>query len=278
MTHGCDAMRFPASGRDGRCDRHDSQADADALEAQLQIVCSERISSMADQMSGQMAEETRISDLITGDLDTIEASETVRAATRRMESQTLRSLIVVNDDRPVGVVKWRDLRNADVDSPVSAYMVTDFPVLRNSMDITEAHGHLGGVDFDHIPVVNEDGQLIGEVPRGAIVHHETSSEQEDRVTVNGDPVIETTRPSFDLRADMDVVDVEGSKLGKVTEITNDPTTHRLSQVLVEHGLLRKKHKRIPTDTIKDVSDDTVVLAISKMEWDFLTDVEDEGDL
>lgn len=230
---------------------------------------------MADQMSGQTADQTRISDLISDSLDTIESIETVRAAQRRMESQTLRSLIVVDNNRPVGVVTWRDLRNADADSPVTSVMVTDFPVLHGSMDIVDAHGRLGGVDFDTIPVVNEEGELVGEVPRGAIVHHETVSTEADRVAFTGDAALADDRPQFDLRADMEVVDVDDSKLGKITEMSSDPTTHRLAHILVEHGLLRKKHKRIPADTIKGVHDDTVTLAISKMEWDFLADIEDD---
>jgi CBS domain-containing protein/sporulation protein YlmC with PRC-barrel domain len=222
-----------------------------------------------------MTDETTISSLISEGLDTIESHETVRAAHRRMESQTLRSLIVVDEDRPVGVVKWRDLRNADANSPVTAHMTSDFPVLRNDMRISEAHGHLGGVDFDNIPVINEEGRLVGEVHRGAIVHHETTSESEDRVRTNGETVSRADAgPRHNLHADMDVVDADGSKLGKVSEVSTDPTTHRVAHILVEHGMLRKKHKRIPTDTISRVDGDNVVLGLSKRDWGFLSDIED----
>lgn len=219
-------------------------------------------------------ETTVIDDLVSDNLDTIEAHETTRTAHRRMESQTLRSLIVVDGERPVGVVKWRDIRSADSDSPVSSFMTTDFPVLRRGMTIPDAHGHLGDVDFDNIPVVDDEGRLIGEVPRGAIVHHETSVNDADRIDVNGNPVV-TDGPHFDLSTDMDVVDVEDSKLGTISEMSNDPTTHSLAHIMVEHGLLRKKHKRIPVDTINRVEDGKVFLGISKIEWDFLPDVEDQ---
>jgi predicted transcriptional regulator len=223
-----------------------------------------------------MEDNTVISDLVSEGLDTIEAQELVRAAQRRMEAQTLRSLIVVDGDRPVGVVKWRDLRSADADSTVATCMTTDFPVLRKDMHVTEAHGHIGDVDFDNIPVIDEEGRLVGEVPRGAIVHHEVPTDHEDHVTATGDPAIPASDSAFpELRAGMDVVDVDGGKLGKVTELSDDPTTHRLAHVLVEHGLLRKKHKRLPTDTIGRVDGDTIVLKISKTEWGFLSDIEDQ---
>lgn len=223
-----------------------------------------------------MADNTRISDLVSESLDTIETHETVRSAQRRMESQTLRSLIVVEGDRPVGVVKWRDLRKAEAENSVATCMTTDFPVLRRDMQIPEAHSHLGDVDFDNIPVIDENGRLIGEVPRGAIVHHETVSESEDHVSANGEMANgAASGPHFDLRADMEVVDSEDHKLGKITEILSDPTTHRLSHITVEHGMLRKKHKHLPADTISRVDGDQVVLGITKMEWGFLSDVEDQ---
>lgn len=221
-------------------------------------------------------DNTMVSDLVSDGLDTIEVQESVRAAQRRMEAQTLRSLIVVDGERPVGVVKWRDLRRADTNATVASCMTTDFPVLRRDMRIPEAHSHLGDVDFDNIPVIDEEGRLIGEVPRGAIVHHETPSDHEDHVTANGGTAVSPgDGPYFDLHEDMEVVDAEGDKLGKLSEMSTDPTTHRLSHIVVEHGLLRKKHKRIPADTISRVDGDDVVLGITKTEWGFLSDVEDQ---
>jgi CBS-domain-containing membrane protein len=224
-----------------------------------------------------MEDHTVISDLVSEGLDTIGSQESVRAAHRRMEAQSLRSLIVVDDDRPVGIVKWRALRSADSASTVATCMTTDFPVLRKDMHVTEAHGHIGDVDFDNIPVIDEEGRLVGEVPRGAIVHHEVPTDREDHLTATGDPAVPASVSAFpDLRAGMDVVAAEGGKLGKVTELSDDPTTHRLAHVLVEHGLLRKKHKRVPTDTIGRLDGDTVVLKISKTEWGILSDVEDQS--
>jgi CBS-domain-containing membrane protein len=222
-----------------------------------------------------MADTTMISDLISPEVDTIEQGDTVRAAQRRMESQTLRSLIVVDGGRPVGVVKWRDIRTADGDTLVADYMTRDFPVLTRDMQIVDARSHLGEVDFDNIPVVDENGQLIGEVPRGAIVHHETTTEGEDHITADGTPARGDTGHAANIHANMEVVDSEGDKLGKVTKVSSDPTTHRLSHVLIEHGMLRKKHKRVPVDTVARFDGDSVVLGITKMEFDFLADIEDQ---
>lgn len=223
-----------------------------------------------------MADQSSISEMMTETIDSIETHETVRAAQRRMESQTLRSLIVVEGNRPVGIVKWRDLRSAGADELVSAHMTTDFPVLRTGMDIPEAHSRLGGVDFDNIPVVDDDGQLIGEVPRGSIVHHEITVDENEHIDTAGEPALTGANGNgFDLHADMEVLDAEENKLGTLSEMSDDPTTRRLSHIVVEHGMLRKKHKRIPADTISRVDGDTVILGLTKTEWGFLSDVEDQ---
>lgn len=217
----------------------------------------------------EYTESSMVSELVSNELDTIEPNETVRAAQRRMESQTLRSLIVVENNVPVGVVKWRTLRSANADDMVSVHMETAFPVLRSTMLTSEASIEIGDVDFDNIPVVDENGALVGEVPRSSLLQTEADATPVDTI------VAEETTMLLNLTAGQTVVDAEDSKLGTVTEIVNDAATARIMQVVVEHGLLRKKHKRIPADTINAVGSDEVTLGITKTEWDFLPDDEDQ---
>ena len=123
-------------------------------------------------MTEHLSESGMVSDLLSNNLDTIDPNETVRNAQRRMEAQTLRSLIVEENGTPVGVVKWRDIRTANADAPVSSYMETTFPVLRSNMRAMDASAELGDVDVDNIPVVDENGALIGEVPRASLLQSE----------------------------------------------------------------------------------------------------------
>lgn len=222
-----------------------------------------------------MADTMLISDLVAPDIDTIATNETVRAAQRRMESQTLRSLIAVDGDRPVGVLKWRDIRTADGDTPVAEFVTRDFPVLTSDMHVNDARSRVGDVDFDNIPVIDENGQLVGQVPRGALVHHEATVSESGNAAGGATVTTADAGIAGDIRADMEVIDAEGDKLGKVSEVTSDPTTARLAYLVIEHGLLRKKHKRVPIDTVNRFDGDSVVLSITKMEWDFLADVEDQ---
>ncbi len=217
----------------------------------------------------EYTETTMVSELVSNELDTIEPNETVRSAQRRMESQTLRSLIVVENHTPVGVIKWRNMRTANADDMVSAHMETSFPVLRATMLTSEASVEIGDVDFDNIPVVDENGALVGEVPRSSLLQTDAVATPVDTIVAEENPML------LNLAADQTVVDAEGSKLGTLTEVVHDVATARIMQVVVQHGLLRKKHKRLPADTINTVSGDEVTLGITKTEWDFLPDDEDQ---
>lgn len=222
-------------------------------------------------MTEHLSESGMVSDLLSNNLDTIDPNETVRNAQRRMEAQTLRSLIVEENGTPVGVVKWRDIRTANADAPVSSYMETTFPVLRSNMRAMDASAELGDVDVDNIPVVDENGALIGEVPRASLLQSEGSVTPVDTSVVEDNPAL------MSLELGQNVVDADGSKLGSLHEMIHDTSTARVMQIVVEHGLLFKKHKRVPADTVNHVNDGQVVLGITKTEWDFLPDDEERDE-
>lgn len=217
----------------------------------------------------EYTETSMVSDLVSSELDTIEPNETVRAAQRRMEAQTLRSLIVTENGNPVGIVKWRNIRQANADDMVSAHMETVFPVLRADMRMSDASLEIGDVDFDNIPVVDENGALVGEVPRSSLMQTDAGTAPVDAVAADDNPVL------MSLEIGQTVVDADGSKLGTLDELIQDTSTSRVMQIVVEHGLLRKKHKRVPADTVRAVDNGDVVLGITKVEWDFLPDNEDD---
>lgn len=245
-----------------------------------------------------MVEQIPVSEMVVPDVDTIGPNEPVRVARRRMEAQTLRSLIVVEDDRPVGVVQWRDIMRDDQagpNAPVSEFMVREFPVLQPTMTMVQAREQLGDVDIDRLPVVNADGRLIGEVPRIALSQAGDIAEEsratapgespygwpgrEQAVQAPGSPVeIETrgttkegTLPS--VSSGMNVHAAAGKKLGTVEQVIVDQAG-RLMAFTVQHGFLGRKRKRIPTDIMDHVEDDTVVLVIDQTEFNMLPDLED----
>lgn len=249
-----------------------------------------------------MVEEMRVSDVIVPEVDTIGPDETVRTARRRMEAQTIRSLIVVEEDRPVGVIQWRDIMGENevpADATVADYMVREFPVLDPNLPLEQARSQLGEeIDFDRLPVVDESGHLIGEVPRTALAQAgevmesartaEEGASPEAWTTVREEVTVTTGRGTeVDVEEELDAVafptigagmTVKGSngrKLGTVDQVIVDPNGE-LTAFTVQHGLFGRKHKRIPADLVGQVEDDAVVLSISGTEFNMLPDVEDEG--
>jgi len=245
---------------------------------------------MADQV-----QEPQISNVTVSEVDTIRPDDPIRTARRRMESQTRRSLIVVEDDRPVGVVQWRDLMHEDnADAPVRDFMVREFPVVSPGMTLSAARSRLGQVDFDRIPVVDDSGRLIGEVPRSAVAHYAEIADESSAAQLGTEPnrwgaasagsvsglgdaiptpgITEPGAPS--VASGMDVQGTGGKKLGTIDQIVLDQVG-RLSAFAVKHGLLGRKHKRIPADLIEQIDGETVVLSIGPTEFNMLADLEDQ---
>lgn len=237
-----------------------------------------------------MFEQAPIADLVVPEVGAIRPDDSIRNARRRMESDTRRSLIVVDDDRPVGVVQWRDIQtDAPADAQVSDYMVREFPVLEASMTVDDARSRLGGdVDVDRLPVVGADGRLIGEVAREMVLHHGEATEAPVPETgtmtpPSGTPGMDADMPAGaastvtvepEIRPGLAVLGSSGKKLGEVTQAIVD-RLGRLTDVQVEHGLLFKKHKRIPADLIARVDEDGVALTIDAAEFKMLPNLEDE---
>jgi CBS-domain-containing membrane protein len=217
--------------------------------------------------------ETQIGELVSAQIDTITPGDSVTAARRRMESQTTRSLIVVEQDRPVGIVQWRGLTRAEGDQTVGDVMVREFPVLRTDMTVTEARGYLTGmdVDFDHLPVVDGAGALIGEVQRGAITKSEGMTTGATEQIVSGPDSDRSDNQTVRLVQGMKVRGAAGKDLGTVDQVELS-SEGRIAHFTVKYGMLGRKSKRLPADVIRAVDGETVTLSLDQMEFKMLADV------
>lgn len=223
--------------------------------------------------------------------DTISPADSVRVARRRFDSQTERSMVVAEDGRPVGIIEWRrimDQNAVPADAPVQQFMLQDFPTLTPNTSVAEAMSALGGVDLDRIPVVNEQGALVGVVPRGTLAHAEQvtqaapvertepwGGQSPEAFAGPGQEAVSTPEQAAgpQLAVGMNVVGENGDKLGSVSEVLTNPQG-RATHFLVQHGLLRKKHKRVPVDEVMHSQGDTVTVAMTGQEFGFLPDIED----
>lgn len=220
-----------------------------------------------------------IGDMMTQSIDTISPDETVTVAKRRMESQTSRSLIVVDANRPVGIIQWRGLARREGNEMVRDVMLTEFPVLRAGMTVDEVRSYLSGVDvdLDHLPVVDESGMLLGEVPRGMITKSETATNAATESVVAG-PEADTTRdsqPRVHLEQGMKVIGASGKNLGSIDLVDLNSEGH-IGHFTVKYGMLGRHSKRLPADVINRVEGNDVHLSLDQMEFKMLADVGEEN--
>jgi CBS domain-containing protein len=102
-------------------------------------------------------------------LDSIRPDESVAAAAERMRQRTVGSLIVVNESkRPIGILTDRDLviramaDAKDVDlTPVIDVMTPDIVVATADTSLTAALRLMREGPFRRLPVVDQQGVLIG---------------------------------------------------------------------------------------------------------------------
>lgn len=225
-----------------------------------------------------MEEATTIGQIMGPAQDVINQNEDVRMARRRLQSESKRSLIVVDGDTPVGVLEWRQImRDSDEydGAQVREVMSTALPSLTAEMTVDEASARLTDVDVTTLPVVDDGGHLIGEVPRSAIARREEVVEDAHMFppTSADDATARSSSMLSSLTTGMSVVGSSGSKIGEVSELVVG-ASGQLDAIIVKHGLLGRKHKRVAADLIDAVDGDRAVLVIDQLEFKALPDLEE----
>lgn len=218
-------------------------------------------------------ESTRIDEMMADEVNYMESHEPASHAKRRMDTNELRSLLVVENDRPVGLLQWNRLRKAsnnELDQPVSVFMTTDFPTIQQGESIEEVNRRVHqDINVEQVPVVSETGSLVGAINRSRLA---LSAEPAGGTT---DESGEPPRRTVDVHEGMTVKDSHGSRLGSLAE-AEFKTDGGVEFFIVEHGLLFKNQKRLPGDLIKEVQEDDVLLAIDSQEFGMMQNVGEEA--
>src|SRR5947208_943603 len=107
-----------------------------------------------------------VSDIMSSPAVTAEPSETVAEAASRMEDRKVGSVVVVDGNRPVGILTERDLVRvgaAGVDTAiakVSEWMTESPDTVGPDVEVVDAFKKLSDHGYRHFPVVREGG-LVG---------------------------------------------------------------------------------------------------------------------
>jgi len=120
-------------------------------------------------MEGTMAKtdaRRTVADIMSRPVVTATADETVSAAADRMGAQSVGSVVVVDGDRPVGILTERDLvRLAAADTANPGALVADWMTptpdhVAPDAEVSNAFARLAEHGYRHIPVV-DDERLVG---------------------------------------------------------------------------------------------------------------------
>lgn len=219
-----------------------------------------------------MSSSTTIRELMHDADNLIGADEPVRNARPQFDLETARSLILIDETGPVGLLtrrRMREITDAQMGMPVRDFSVP-VPTVQQSQTLADARRDLAALEFDadRIPVLNDEGRFVGVVNRDAILREsESIRSDQGTVKIGGDE-----SRSFPIHSGMEVRGAGDEKLGKIDEILIERDA--AVSFTIEHGLLGRRHKRVATEHVTNVDQDTVYLNFGKTEFGLLADVSD----
>ncbi len=110
---------------------------------------------------------SRVLDLVKRPPVTVGVNSSVRDAVRVMFSNSIGSVIVVDDvGRPIGIFTERDLvklvaQDVSLDSRIGDVMTRDLVTVKSSESIVKAAMLMSEHRIRHLPVVDDEGRLVG---------------------------------------------------------------------------------------------------------------------
>ena len=121
----------------------------------------------------------RIADIMTRNIETVAPSSTVQEAAERMKADNIGSLPVCQDSRLVGTLTDRDItirvtaegRDART-TFVRDVMTQDVVTVRPQQDVVDAEQLMHDHQVRRLPVVEQDGRLVGYVTTATIAKRE----------------------------------------------------------------------------------------------------------
>ena len=115
-----------------------------------------------------------IRDAMTSNPKTVETGTSAQEAARLMKSEDVGSIPIVEGDRLVGIVTDRDIalkivaEGKDVQSSVGDIASRDLVTIDPQQSLEEAARLMGQHQLRRLPVVEEDGKLVGIVAQADV--------------------------------------------------------------------------------------------------------------
>lgn len=220
-----------------------------------------------------MKQNEYVADYIVAATGTVSPTESLHRIRHRMESDEMPSIIVAEDNRPVGVIRWSDIREADGIPDICLardIMLPGCPTLTARSSAREAYASLTVSDLDRLPVVDARGKLVGVVSRDALLR---AADGYSAHASNGSPATPLaamkTRRVFTVHPGMNVFSADKVSVGLVDRMFLERGT--VTGVLVAYGIAAR-HKHLGFDVVDHLEDETILLSIDADHFHNLQDI------
>lgn len=222
-----------------------------------------------------MTGQAHVRDVMVPMTQAIRVSQTLVAARQRMQGDMrVKSLIVVDqNDRPIGAVRYNDISAAEAGGTVADVMVKDIPTVNEDQLLRDVTGLMTEHDIDRLAVINGSGTIVGELTRSALTHSETHGTSASTGETLSDAAANRSTPVYQVSQNMSVIGNDGGNIGKVRDVLSDALTGSLTHIVVHTGLIFGHDKSIPADLVENVSGDHVHLKVDKADIEALPDLE-----
>ncbi len=186
----------------------------------------------------ELVYELRIGDIMTRELITVTPETTMRAVKQLLRDQKISGLPVMREEQLVGIISIENLIRAleanDLDAEVNRYMSTLLFTIGERESAVRALNVFGRAGVGRLPVVDDDGKLVGiltpgDITRGVLRALERAYHEEEIRKYRVRHVFEditSDRTSLILRYDITVRDF--NKAGRASS--------HLKQTLVRLGI------------------------------------------
>ncbi|MGE5603314.1 MAG: CBS domain-containing protein [Nitrososphaerales archaeon] len=194
----------------------------------------------------ELVYELKIGDIMTRNLITVMPETTMREVKEKLRDHRISGLPVMREGHLVGIVSIEDLIRAleadDLDAPANQYMSSLVYTIGESESAVRALNVFGRASVGRLPVVDDDGRLVGiltpgDITRGVLRALEREYHAEEIRTYRVRHVFEditSDRTSLILRYDIAVRDF--NKAGRASS--------QLKQTLVRLGIDPRVVRRV----------------------------------
>lgn len=203
---------------------------------------------------------------------TVHAEEPLHRIRQYARSGGFYSLIVVDQNKPVGMIRWLDIDPISTipDSSLARdIMLAGSPALTQRTPVLEAEINLNVTRMDRLPVVDAEGELVGVYASATLKDWIRMDDDSNDNTFHdfsgGAPV----RQAFTVHPGMNVYASDGDLVGLVDRLFLEAGA--VVGFLVAYDDDDGPHKYLSLDAVEELFDETVILAVTAAAFDRLPD-------